>query len=548
MRIYIIGLLWALSIPLMGQQKSNHDIWDYKKATQLHLWPKSVSFLYENDEIGQRYATVKPGFIDGSWIYLYDLKKNSVFKLSHRDLIDKFDVGAQLHSHYYEMPPVERILSPDFVSKHRELWPDQVNVEVSGSSTKWTHGRDQYLGLQTDVVRTKVSNAFGYLDKGDVFHIELVHQNTLKGYHLNKKKKKREGYYYAPFTNFQPQVVQNFRTIWKNRLARFDERMTYERIFDPKVNNNVQVILINPETGIIEIYSYGYNQENVNYISASFDVSFEMLDFFYPKPKQIRTRKDDPAFSYPLTDNNLFFTHYYMPIPKDWYVNDSTFVIERHLKNWYTPPPPLALRPPTLHDTEKTVLLDVPSQWEVREVLSNGEISRGNSDQVFTMFSPANTDTLDVKITLVIRKPTDIRTSAIKPPEDEKPMLDLANISYSLEEVVVMKDVKFVQSESTFLTGATDEIDRLIAYLKQHPNITVELSGHTDNMGKQKDNLQLSNDRVHVVKKWMRAAGIEKSRISGRGYGATRPLPGNKNRNEKQRAANRRVEFVLHEK
>jgi outer membrane protein OmpA-like peptidoglycan-associated protein len=75
----------------------------------------------------------------------------------------------------------------------------------------------------------------------------------------------------------------------------------------------------------------------------------------------------------------------------------------------------------------------------------------------------------------------------------------------------------------------------------------IEVSGHTDAMGKDSDNQQLSDDRARAVKEYVvTIGGVDAGRITARGYGETRPLATNDT--DEGRAKNRRVEFTILEK
>lgn len=79
----------------------------------------------------------------------------------------------------------------------------------------------------------------------------------------------------------------------------------------------------------------------------------------------------------------------------------------------------------------------------------------------------------------------------------------------------------------------------------------VIVEGHTDNVGDTNINLRLSQERANAVWQWLKASdptGInisENRKQSIEGYGSYRPLPGNTNKDEKERAANRRVVIIL---
>jgi outer membrane protein OmpA-like peptidoglycan-associated protein len=80
--------------------------------------------------------------------------------------------------------------------------------------------------------------------------------------------------------------------------------------------------------------------------------------------------------------------------------------------------------------------------------------------------------------------------------------------------------------------------------LGDHPEITnVRIEGHTDNRGGAAMNLNLSGKRAASVLTWLMRHGIDKSRMSSKGFGLTRPI--DSNTTEEGRQNNRRVEFHI---
>jgi len=108
---------------------------------------------------------------------------------------------------------------------------------------------------------------------------------------------------------------------------------------------------------------------------------------------------------------------------------------------------------------------------------------------------------------------------------------------------VNLPSVLFKQSTFELLPESYDELDMVIGFLKYNPTVEIELEGHTDNVGGEEASLKLSQERVDVVKKYITASGISGKRVSGIGYGGTRPIA--TNINEPGRRQNRRVEFKI---
>lgn len=113
------------------------------------------------------------------------------------------------------------------------------------------------------------------------------------------------------------------------------------------------------------------------------------------------------------------------------------------------------------------------------------------------------------------------------------------------DDFSVLSSVHFVQSHAEIISGSELELLDLARYLKQHPNVKVELAGHTDNVGVKKLNVKLSEERVQTITTFLISQGIDSNRISGKGFGGESPIASNDN--EQSRKLNRRVEFKLSE-
>ena len=87
------------------------------------------------------------------------------------------------------------------------------------------------------------------------------------------------------------------------------------------------------------------------------------------------------------------------------------------------------------------------------------------------------------------------------------------------------------------------DLDILAAYLKQYQDWEIQLSGHTDNRGKARRNLALSEKRAKAVATYLTKKGLASERIKTQGFGATRPLASNGE--ETGRQLNQRIELRL---
>ena len=109
--------------------------------------------------------------------------------------------------------------------------------------------------------------------------------------------------------------------------------------------------------------------------------------------------------------------------------------------------------------------------------------------------------------------------------------------------VVPLVNIQF-EFGSAALTGDSEEgVAMLAAFLERHPDLVVELAGHTDNVGSDAYNLKLSQERAEVVRQALIVKGIDEGRLTAKGYGSTKPIQPNDS--EEHRALNRRTELII---
>ena len=110
-------------------------------------------------------------------------------------------------------------------------------------------------------------------------------------------------------------------------------------------------------------------------------------------------------------------------------------------------------------------------------------------------------------------------------------------------ETILLNNLFFDFNKSELRKESTAELERMVALLAEHPGMTIEISGHTDNRGNDIYNNKLSIDRATAVRSFILKNGIPADRIRASGYGKARPSASNDT--EAGRQQNRRVEFTI---
>ena len=108
---------------------------------------------------------------------------------------------------------------------------------------------------------------------------------------------------------------------------------------------------------------------------------------------------------------------------------------------------------------------------------------------------------------------------------------------------IILKNVFFDVNKFDLKPESQVELDKLVQLLLENPSLKIEISGHTDNVGKPADNLTLSNNRAKAVVTYLLSKNIPVARLVAKGYGETKPVADNKT--EEGKALNRRTEMKV---
>ena len=107
---------------------------------------------------------------------------------------------------------------------------------------------------------------------------------------------------------------------------------------------------------------------------------------------------------------------------------------------------------------------------------------------------------------------------------------------------VILEGVTFATNSAVLTEASKPILDDAAKGLHQHPDLVVEVQGHTDSTGSPGYNLQLSQRRAEAVREYLISQGVSASQLTAKGYGQTQPIGSNST--AAGRAQNRRV--VLH--
>jgi OOP family OmpA-OmpF porin len=109
-------------------------------------------------------------------------------------------------------------------------------------------------------------------------------------------------------------------------------------------------------------------------------------------------------------------------------------------------------------------------------------------------------------------------------------------------EIRILQQIHFATGKATILKDSWPILDAVDGVLRDMPKVSLEVQGHTDNVGDNAYNMKLSQARADAVRKYMTSHGVAATRLVSKGYGPTQPIVPNSS--DANRALNRRVQFI----
>jgi outer membrane protein OmpA-like peptidoglycan-associated protein len=138
----------------------------------------------------------------------------------------------------------------------------------------------------------------------------------------------------------------------------------------------------------------------------------------------------------------------------------------------------------------------------------------------------------------------DAASAAARQADDLQRQIDALNAKATDRGLVLtLGDVLFASGRADFRPGAANNLNKLVAFLNQNPNRSVEIEGHTDSVGADDYNQGLSQRRADSVRSFLIQQGVVAVRLSAAGKGEHQPVADNESATGRQQ--NRRVEIII---
>jgi len=195
--------------------------------------------------------------------------------------------------------------------------------------------------------------------------------------------------------------------------------------------------------------------------------------------------------------------------------------------------------------TDSRTKLALQAQVELFDLNSNQRISVFNSDSVngqYLIVVPGQSD-----YALHVSEPGylfySLHFNYQERDQDQPLTIDIALQPIIKNAMTVLNNIFFDFNQSEIKPRSLSELDEVVKFLKENPAIKVEISGHTDNIGNESYNQQLSQKRAQSVVNYFSSKGIPTTRLTQIGFGSKRPI--RLNDSEENRQINRRIEFKI---
>jgi outer membrane protein OmpA-like peptidoglycan-associated protein len=121
--------------------------------------------------------------------------------------------------------------------------------------------------------------------------------------------------------------------------------------------------------------------------------------------------------------------------------------------------------------------------------------------------------------------------------------IEMVPVAKATNASIVLRNVFFETGSASIKPASETELNKLFQTLRMNPNMHIEIRGHTDDVGDDASNLELSHSRARAVYEWLVLKGIESTRLSYKGFGETQPVA--TNNTPEGRQLNRRTEFTV---
>lgn len=125
----------------------------------------------------------------------------------------------------------------------------------------------------------------------------------------------------------------------------------------------------------------------------------------------------------------------------------------------------------------------------------------------------------------------------------DKLYAEITDPNADLTKALTFDNVNFATNSAVLTEGSKTQLDDLVKIMKAFPKVDIKVEGHTDNVGSEAKNKELSQSRAIAVKRYLSSHGVDEKRIGTAGFGSTKPVADNAT--DAGKAQNRRIEAFV---
>ncbi len=543
-----------------------------KKGKAVTFYINGVSVF--QDQSGRIFGPRIGFFVDGKvkveidYIKITYPRQSINLVANINPIYKKKNLGNTINSVYSEIAP---IISPDGKTLYvaRQNHPDNYGAKKlydiwfatrkeDGSWSKLqrmgkpinNEGDNLVIAVSPDgntlLLEGLYSSMGGYIsDQG----ISMSHK-TSKGWSIPKKVVIQDFYNLNKYESYCPTIDRKILIMSIERKDTYGQKDLYVSFRLPNgeyskpfnMGDDLNTYLnegtpfIAPDNKTLYFYSYGhpgYGSADI-FVSKRLDNSWRK----WSKPKNL-----GPAIN--SSDWDTYYSisakgdYAYLVSSRNSFGNEDVFEIKMSEE---ARPDPMVLVYGRVFNSKTKQPIGVDIVYE--ELNSGGRIGDANSNpgngayKIILPYGKAYSFRANAKGYVAINEQVDLTKVA----NYQEIKRDLYLVPIEAGSLVNLKNVQFKRSKAEFTESSYPELNRLVELMKEYPKMEIELLGHTDTRGNPQLLMALSQQRVAAVKNYLIERGISAGRITGKGYGGTKPLGTGSNEIE---IKNRRVEFKI---
>ncbi|WP_421877024.1 OmpA family protein [Marinoscillum sp.] len=181
-------------------------------------------------------------------------------------------------------------------------------------------------------------------------------------------------------------------------------------------------------------------------------------------------------------------------------------------------------------------------KFETQVSIQGEVLHRGTFESYIPTDRPDLTKNFEVQVPAHLKAKTNYATLYQGEKEDSNVDLEMLGSKFRGGRKAIINNIYFDFQSSRIKPESREVLSKIYETLLRSPDLTVEIGGHTDNIGTHEYNMQLSQERANAVRIYLIDQGIDPGRLKAVGYGETTPLASNDDEIN-GRELNRRIEI-----